>query len=241
MLINERASGLSFSIDATSLKIIALIAMTIDHIGYFLLPEITELRVLGRLAYPIFAYLLVEGCEHTHNKWRYFFSVFGVGLVCSVGSYLADGSLYQSIMITFALSILMIYTLKYVAYVSRRGDTVRADAAKLGAMALVVLMYALGSGKFVSELVVDYGFLGIVTPALIALGRSRTQRLLLLGAGLLLLAVELGGVQIFALAAVLLLGAYSGRRGDGVSKSFFYAYYPLHLAIIAGIARVLDM
>lgn len=241
MLMNERASGFLVSIDATTLKIIALIAMTVDHIGYFLLPDITELRIVGRLAYPIFAYLLVEGCEHTHNKLRYLLNVLGIGLVCSLGSYFADGSLYQSIMITFALSILMIYTLKYVAYVSRRGDTVRADIAKLGAMALVVLLYALGSGKFVSELVVDYGFLGIVTPALIALGRSKTQRLLLLGAGLLLLAVELGGVQIFAFAALLLLLTYSGRRGDGVSKSFFYAYYPLHLAVIAGIARMLDM
>lgn len=235
-----KLDGLQF-IDGTTLKILALLAMTLDHIGYFLLPEVESLRIVGRLAYPIFAYLLVEGCEHTRNKQRYFGSVLGVGVLCSVVSYVVDGSLYQSIMITFALAILMIYTLKYVVHVSKNGDTVRVDIARLLAMGLAVAMYALGSGKFVSELVVDYGFLGIVTPALAALGANRLQRLCLLTLGLVLLAVELGGVQIFSLAAVLLLLLYNGQRGGGVGKSFFYAYYPLHIAVICGLAQVLGV
>ncbi len=237
--MNTESLHLPLSISATGLKIIAIVAMTLDHIGYFLLPEMEILRIIGRLAYPIFAYMIVEGCEHTHNKLRYFLNVLGVGLVCSVVSYGVDGSLYQSIMITFALAILMIYALKYVAYASRMGSTLWADTVKLAVVLLVVLMYGVGSGKFMPELQVDYGFLGIVTPALITLGQSRQQKLCLLTLGLFLLAMELGGVQIFSLAALLLLLAYSGKRGNLIGKSFFYAYYPLHLAVIYGIGQII--
>ncbi len=48
-----------------SLKIIACIAMTIDHIGYLLFPNIIVFRIIGRLAFPILAYLIAEGCKYT--------------------------------------------------------------------------------------------------------------------------------------------------------------------------------
>ena len=47
--------------NATQLKVIGIVSMTIDHIGYFLFPQMTVLRVIGRLAYPIFAYMIAEG------------------------------------------------------------------------------------------------------------------------------------------------------------------------------------
>lgn len=55
-------------ISATALKIIGMIAMTIDHIGYFLFPQIEAFRIIGRIAYPIFAYMIAEGCRYTRNK-----------------------------------------------------------------------------------------------------------------------------------------------------------------------------
>lgn len=240
MLMNEKCVSFPLSIDATVMKLIALIAMTVDHIGYFILPEMPELRIAGRLAYPIFAYMIVEGCEHTKNKLRYFLNVLGVGLVCSVASFLAEGSLYQSIMITFACAILLIFAVKYVEATSRLGGTLRADAAKLAAVLITVLVYCIASGKITPDLQVDYGFLGIATPVLAALGQSKLQRLLLFAVGLTLLAWSMGGVQIFSLSALCLLALYNGRRRCGVSfaKGFFYAYYPLHLVVIYGIAQM---
>lgn len=58
-------------ISATALKIIGMIAMTIDHIGYFLFPQIEAFRIIGRIAYPIFAYMIAEGCRYTRNKVKY--------------------------------------------------------------------------------------------------------------------------------------------------------------------------
>lgn len=55
-------------LDATALKLIGVVTMTIDHIGYILFPNLAVLRIIGRLAYPIFAYLIAEGCTYSRHK-----------------------------------------------------------------------------------------------------------------------------------------------------------------------------
>lgn len=54
------------------LKILAMVCMTIDHIGAMLFPQAVWLRVIGRLAFPLFSYCIAEGCRYTRNKARYF-------------------------------------------------------------------------------------------------------------------------------------------------------------------------
>ena len=51
------------------LKLIALITMTIDHVGMMLLPQLRILRAIGRIAFPIFAYMIAEGCRYTHSAY----------------------------------------------------------------------------------------------------------------------------------------------------------------------------
>ncbi len=64
------------------LKIIALIAMTCDHVGKILLPQIGILQIVGRLAFPIFAYMIAEGCVHTKSKKRYLLTMMGLAAIC---------------------------------------------------------------------------------------------------------------------------------------------------------------
>ncbi|WP_394957991.1 TraX family protein [Scardovia wiggsiae] len=102
-----------FGYSATVLKWIALITMTADHIGFILFPQATALRVIGRIAMPVFAYLIAEGCRYSRHRLRYFLTVLGTGAVCSVAAYYAaGGTLYQNILITFALSIATICSLQ---------------------------------------------------------------------------------------------------------------------------------
>ena len=54
------------------LKILAIITMTIDHIGAIMYPNIDIFRIIGRVSFPIFAFLLVEGFKHTSNKHKYY-------------------------------------------------------------------------------------------------------------------------------------------------------------------------
>ena len=59
-------------LSGSTIKIIACILMAIDHIGYHLYPEITILRIIGRLSMPLFAFFIAEGCYYTKNKLKHF-------------------------------------------------------------------------------------------------------------------------------------------------------------------------
>ena len=215
-------------LDATALKLIGVVTMTIDHIGYILFPKLALLRIIGRLAYPIFAYLIAEGCAYSRHKTKYFLSVLG-----TVASYWAERSLYQSIMITFACSIGLIFLLE-------RARTQRDRALWIGVFALALTAcFLLFQLRLIPGFTTDYGFLGIITPLLVWLGKRKREKVLALTVGLCLIVLEMGGVQVFSLAAVPLLVLYSGERGKYRWKAFFYLYYPIHLAVIYGIARLM--
>lgn len=223
-------------IDATALKIIGIIAMTADHVGYFLFPKVAVFRWVGRIAYPIFAYMIAEGCRYTKNKLRYFLSVFGVGIGCALAAYLAAGSLCLPIFVTFACSIALIFAIEKAAAAGEAASERRAFGT-LAAL-LTALYFSLFELQVIPKLEVDYGFFGILTPVLIRFGRSKGERLLALAIGLCLISTGMELAQLFSLAAVAVLTLYSGERGRYSLKWFFYGYYPLHIAVLYGIAQL---
>ena len=83
------------------LKIIAAISMVIDHIGVMFFPYVKIYRILGRLAYPIFAFMIAEGCKYTKNQLKYFFTIFVFAVVIQLVYYLYSKDTYMSILITF--------------------------------------------------------------------------------------------------------------------------------------------
>jgi len=232
VLQQEKTAGLT----GNQLKLLAMAAMTCDHIGVSLLPQYRILRIIGRLAFPIFAYMIAEGCRYTRSKARYLLSLTVVALVCQVVYFVAMQSLYMCVMVTFSLSVSLIWLL----------DTF---IKKKNALWGILFFAGVGAVWFVSNLLpdllvhtdfaIDYGFLGIVLPVLIYLGKTKSQRLILTALGLFLLARHHGGVQMFSLAALVPLALYSGRRGKAKLKYLFYIYYPLHLAAIHLISLVL--
>ena len=68
-------------INGTHLKLLAMVTMTLDHVGLILLGNYQPFRIIGRFAFPIFAYMIAEGCRYTRNKVRYFGIIFGLGLL----------------------------------------------------------------------------------------------------------------------------------------------------------------
>ncbi len=95
------------------LKIIAAFFMVIDHIGYILFPACTILRIIGRASFPIFAFMIAEGCCYTKNKRNYFLGIFILATLCQIFYYAYEGSTYMGILVTFSLSILLIYLLQF--------------------------------------------------------------------------------------------------------------------------------
>jgi len=87
------------------LKWIAIITMTVDHVGAILYPEFTVLRFIGRLSFPLFAYLLMLGMETTRNIRNYFIRLFVFAFISQVPFFLALGyGPFDSFNIFFTLS-----------------------------------------------------------------------------------------------------------------------------------------
>lgn len=218
-------SGLS----GNQLKLLALLSMTLDHIGLQLLPRLEILRILGRLALPIFAYMIAEGCRYTRSRRRYLATMAAMALVCQGVYFFAMGSLYQCILVTFSLSIALIYLTDHAMH---RQSAAAWLPALLGFGAAYFLSNVLPGLLPGTDYGIDYRFAGIVLPVLISLGRIKREKLALTAVGLVLLALQSGGRQWFALAALLPLALYSGKRGRRNLKNLFYIYYPAHLAAI---------
>lgn len=230
--VAQRKTGLS----GNQLKVIAMLAMTCDHVGLQLLPQLGLLRVIGRLAMPIYAYMVAEGCRHTHDRRKYLLRLLVLALICQTVYFVAMWSLYQCILVTFSLSICLIYA---VDNARKRTDILS------GLLALGVLLAAASICVVLPKLLpqtdfsVDYGIWGVLLPVLIYYGKSKRQETVLLTMGLVLLGAAYGGVQWWALAAVPLLMLYSGQRGKYPIGKLFYLYYPLHLAVIYGISLLI--
>lgn len=232
------------------LKVIALVSMTLDHIGVIFFPGAVVLRILGRLAFPIFAYMIAEGCFYTHDRKRYLLGIVGLGLLCQVAYWIAAESLEQSILTSFALSIITIYALD-AAW--KRRD-LYGFAALIGALALdFVACLVLPVVLFSFYFSIDYGFFGVMIAPLCYLPRLVCPEgpvryrwtLAACALGLALTSVELtmgvgvGAIQWFSLATLALLAFYRGKRGTWHMKYLFYIYYPAHLAVLYLIAQVI--
>ena len=233
------------------LKIIAALSMLIDHVGHLLFPDLTILRIIGRLAFPIFAFSIAEGCKYTKNKITYFGMIFGLTFLCQVVYYLFDKSLYMCILVTFSFSILALCALwnfKTILF-DEQSSLLKKVLSALLFFFVVTLIYRANQ-----LLEIDYGFWGCMTPVIVGLfhmpkncNSSFLKKLdcnlvsvLMLALGLIPLARIIGWIQPYSFLALIPLLLYSGRRGKINMKYFFYVFYPLHLVALQGIYMLMN-
>lgn len=210
------------------LKLIAMVAMTLDHVGMILLPQLLWLRIVGRLAMPIYAFFIAEGCRYTRSMPKYLRSVAAMALLCQAVSFLAAGSLYQCILVTFTMSIGLILLLQKAQKAKSPLWWLLFAAALAAVWFLTQALPALLPG---TDYAVDYDFLGVILPVIIWLMPTMPWQLLA-AAGVLMLMGITNWVQLFALGSVVLLALYNGQRGKHNIKQLFYWYYPAHLGIL---------
>jgi len=207
------------------LKLIAALSMLLDHMGMLLFPHATWMRIVGRLAFPLFAFMIAEGCHYTRNRKRYWGLITVLAAVYQLVYLFVDGSLYFSVLVTFSLAILTVYALDRIKTHPGTGSI----AVFCGAVAVLWILNSLFT--------IDYGFWGCMLPVFAALPR-RTRydrpaiRLLCLAIGLVLLCLDFGGIQIFSLLSLPLMLCYNGKRGKWNLKYFFYIFYPTHLVAL---------
>ena len=231
------------------LKIIAAITMALDHVGLMFFPNVIWLRVIGRLTFPIFAFMSAQGCKYTKNRVKYFSGLFLLGVLCQVGYYIFAGSLYGCILITFSLSVIIIYATdnvkeKFIVYESSCLEKI---------LSVVILAIAITGAVVLNRMFeIDYGFWGVMVTVFASLFQWRDSsapqwakkldtnfvHVISMGVGLCILSMVLGGIQHFSLFALPVLLFYSGKRGKWKMKWFFYVFYPLHLVVLEGIYMI---
>ena len=218
------------------LKLIACVTMLIDHFGAAIVPKLTvpglleiyyTCRIIGRIAFPIYCFLLVEGMKRTRDPYRYILRLFAGILLAEIPfDFLFEGGVswaYQSVMVTLTLGALMLLCMQSVK--------------KVWLKYLLVIPFAL-----LAELTMcDYGGWGIAMIAVFALFDRFTVQLtgvLLVSvcmpsAGITVLGVFVS-CELAALLAMLPIGFYSGRKltYSRAVQWGFYLFYPLHILIL---------
>lgn len=203
------------------LKLIACITMLIDHLGYTLFPYITWLRIIGRLAFPIYCFLLAEGAYYTKNPLKYGIRLF-VGMLLAELPYdlvfYRQFSWYgQSVMVTLLLGFIMAVLMK---------------KAPLWAKLLIAIPFVL----IADQLNTDYAGMGIVVIAIFVITRDMENSLLIQTLALLLVFLQMttSSIQVFAVAAMIPIALYSGKKvtSSPVLQWGFYLFYPVHLAVL---------
>ena len=217
------------------LKIIACISMLIDHIGAVFVPTAGgysiyyAMRIIGRIAFPIYCFLLAEGVAHTKNPVKYGLRLFIGMLLAEIPFDLAfsggwDWS-YQSVMVTLLLGFGMALIMN------------KLDRTKL----VPVIVFA-----FLAELFrTDYGAWGIFMIALFVMTRERKDRNNLQLIGMLIICwfmnsavIRIAGIrvpiEIFAVLALVPIFLYSGKKttGSKAVQTIFYLFYPVHLLVL---------
>ena len=227
------------TLNKLTLQIIAMATMLIDHIGAFLLGNLFVMRLIGRLAFPIFAFFIAEGCEKTRHFLRYIGRVALFAVLSEIPFDLAHGTWWdtdnQNVLWTFLLAMLCIYVWKKLDV---RRETV-------GGIFLSVLS-AVAAFALGELLHTDYGGYGVLIVLLFWVCRGQPWRRCgeFLGQaavywrasviGLLKTGELIIPLQGFALLAAPLLWLYNGEQGKHTKAIQYicYAFYPVHLTVI---------
>ena len=230
------------------LKWIAIITMFIDHTGAALLelgllPKVADavlagnsfdyvmadyhfwyrfddvLRAIGRLAFPIFCFLLVEGFLHTKDVKKYALRLGLFALISEIPFDLAFNEKllefsYQNVFFTLLIGLLMLIGLKYFE------ETLPPHISWLR---FIVALTGILLAVFLRT---DYDAFGIILIFLLYEFRSLPKLRCIAGAILMLFNSTTGCL------AFLLIWFYNGERGKQLPKYFFYAFYPAHLMLL---------
>lgn len=208
-------------LDSFQLKCIAIVSMALDHTGAVLYPSQIWLRCLGRIAFPIFCFLIVEGFFHTHDVRRYMGRIGVFALISEIPYDLAFRGVpleydHQNVFFTLLIGIGMMVLLE-----RNREWPVKA----------VILLLAMWLAVLIRS---DYNFRGILLIFVFYIFHE--SRWLAVTAGGLWNFLYQGVIQKYGVLSVLPLALYNGERGRKM-KYFFYIFYPAHLLLLYGISR----
>lgn len=197
-----------------TLKIIAILSMVIDHIGFFL--NIPAFRLFGRISFPIFCFLIVEGFHHTRSHLNYLIRLVGFAFLSEIPFDLAfSGTFFnfqsQNVFFTLSLGLASIFCLE------------EWNFNRLYSIPLVIIW---GASYFLH---CDYGIGGVFLISMFYLTRKSPWIRFILCA--FILYIFFGTTALYGMFAMIPITLYNGKRGPSF-QMFFYWFYPLHLLVL---------
>lgn len=216
-----------------ALHIWAMLLMLCDHLQLTLLPDLPILRCVGRLAFPLFAFMAVEGYLHTRSLKKYLLRLLMLAVISEIPfDLLVSGSVFdpmhQNVIWTIILGLCCI----------RAFENISADRKMM--LSAVVIIASLAAAIIAR---VDYSSAGVLTLLAFYAFRGNTVRCRLMQ--LLSLAfinlLLLGGIefafpyQALAVLSLPIIWLYDGSQGphNGFIKAANYLFYPAHMLILA--------
>ena len=226
------------------LKVIAMITMVIDHLGNAWLKHTTEMNVIGRIAFPIFAFQISEGYTHTKNLKKYFFRLTLFAFLSQI-PFMLFRFLYTTgfaLNIFFTLTVGLLAIFCYDKFTSNTLQFVKNEKINWTIKHLLGIFPAILFGFIAEYAYFDYGFFGIATIFLFYIFRNHKfwmcssftlACIIKYGLNIYLygyhyLYVLLG---IFTALSLVFICSYNGKQGKKI-KYFLYAFYPVHLLLL---------
>lgn len=213
------------------LKLIAIITMFIDHIGYVIFDGFSFFNYIGRVAFPIFAFQISEGYIHTKNIKKYFLRLFIFALISQIPFML----FHKIISNDFALNIFFTLLLGLASiYIY--------DKSKHKFLGIIISIII----GFIAEFIhCDYGFYGIAIILLFYIFKNNNMLssisfIIAVTINYLIPIIKYGFydiylyLYIFTLIPIIFISLYNGKKGKD-TKYLLYLFYPIHLLLIYGI------
>lgn len=208
------------------LKLIAIITMTIDHIGAIIYNDIDIFRIIGRISFPIFAFLLVEGFKNSSNRLKYFLRLIIFAFITQQIYDYAFKSNTLNILFTFSLGFLLMMIIESgKKIIDKYNIGLESYLYKTVFYSLFYILFSI----LAIFLNVDYTVLGITTIFIFYLSPNIFLSFILYLLAALFL--ETNDIQLYSIVAFIFLYFYNGKHGRKI-KYFFYLYYPLHLLLL---------
>jgi hypothetical protein len=222
--------------NSAQLKILACLIMLIDHVGYVFFPNVLWLRVIGRLAFPLFAYFIAEGYRRTRDITDYLGRLILFALIAQLPFMYAFNtkSLYLNVFFTLSMGLYAIYNydknkrLYMVIIIAAACQMLNTDYGAYGVLLVFVFNKYHDDFKAMVKNVILLTIIAQLVQAGIAYINTPAAYL---SRSLLFIL----GIQPLCLFSLIFIKLYNGERGAKL-KYLFYAFYPVHL-IILGIIR----
>ena len=210
---------------AFHLKLLAFGFMVVDHVGRLFFPQAHFMVALGRLSFPLFAYLIAAGEQHTKNIWNYLIRLVFLGILTQPFYYQYSKLLDQqnpplNILFGLALGVVTIRLIK----------AVKNPLLKLS----IVLLFSVVS----ITANIEGTFNTLLTIVLMSMFQNKFKwwAIYILFTAYFVFAWAYPPITCFCLFAPVILSFYKGIQGP--KSRLFYLIYPLHFFILISVYRI---